>query len=190
MLKGTLEYERDKLNKEATKLKENFIRRHGSLHNLKKQRDSLSRKLNSQRSVVESMVINRNQLLNSYLTDEISDLKAVIKQGASLSNPDSPLYQVSLVTLKSIRSQTLDRNKRTSFSNTSMMILAQVNAQNRAKFPIFINPVIVEQKAISEMDIYKLYLTHDNIEHVAPEGVVHTIVTLVGESFLDWKKSG
>lgn len=137
----------------------------------------------------ETMILNKNRHINALLEGNIGTLREILSDGIDLSNPSSPLYRVAIRTMNAIPSNTLNEQHKAPYSKESMMIIAQVNAENREKFPIFVKPSIIDQKSITDLDTYPVYLNHGNIEHVSQFGIVHTLVFMVGEAFLGWRNT-
>ncbi|MBF4377385.1 hypothetical protein, partial [Vibrio anguillarum] len=105
----------------------------------------------------------------------------------NLSSNKSPLFQDALVAMKSINALTVDEQLRAPYHGDAMMTLAQVDSIDRDLFPIFVKPVIIDQRNIAEIEHVQLRLAHDNIEYVSEDGVIDTLVTLIGEAFIEWK---
>lgn len=177
---------------------------HALTYDFKDKRNALlnkfggSKKLNEDLSLAEANQKKKQYLVDSYITNKNREIKTLlgepynaitkqVKDGVNLSSSKSPLFQDALVAMKSINAITVDEQLRAPYHGDAMMTLAQVDSIDRDLFPIFVKPVIIDQRNIAEMEHVQLRLAHDNIEYVSEDGVIDTLVTLIGEAFIEWK---
>lgn len=189
MIKGTFEEIQYEVTHDVLTARNEYAATHGTEQSILDKRAQSILDSNRNKYAYDSMVANKFRHINTLLSGEIDEVKAILDEGINLSNSNSSLYQTAMYSMNAIHSKTLDSHFRAPFSSDSMMLIAQVNAENRQKFPIFVKPTIINQRELADMDTFPLIFSHGNIEHVSPNGVVHTLVFMVGEAFLGWKET-
>ena len=90
--------------------------------------------------------------------------------------------------MSNIHPVTLDSQFQVDFDSNSSMAVIIVDSKGQEGFPMFMQPEVIDQETIGNMESLTYSLNSNNLESVSSNGSYDTFITLVGESFIRWKE--
>ncbi|MEZ8238616.1 MULTISPECIES: hypothetical protein [Vibrio] len=186
---GTYLAEIDEIKQSIHHEKKQLDKVYGSLKKLNREAGTLSSIARNDRYKIEHFARNKTKFIETFLGQEFLDVKNKIGFGVDLNDPSSPLYLDVSDILANTPAVTLDNSYSADFkSNSSMVVIVVGKESGNPNFPVFMLPEVIDQSTIGAQETLYYNLGSNNTESVSDKGAFDTFVTLVGESYVRWKK--
>lgn len=187
VIRGTLQDEYRLLVNERRALTRKGAKEYGSAHEIAGAVRKIESSIKRYQFIVDRHIMDKNAYIIEYLGDSYIELQLYLENSVALKDPSSPFFADVMSTLDNIKSSQIDSTHKADFDSTALMTLLQVDALDRDLFPVFTRPSIIEQASLSQYSEFPLILSQDNMEFVSQDGVVPTLVDLIGGGFVGWQ---